>query len=140
MRRVAITTVLCAALAVFGLAPTASADPPVEIVDVRELHNEMDPCTGEPMDVTLTFNVGIHTHRNNTIFIVDLHSVTSTGYVGRGHETFVTTKNRISDVANWVNVNAETGARFLHKVRIKVDLRTGEVDRTFEFTCTRPPS
>lgn len=116
----------------------ASADQPTEFVETRTVPS-VDPCSGEEITVDLTFHVSVHNHQNNQVFIVSTDAVTSNGYAGTGHETFVETKSTVNNVVNFVLVSSETGQRFTREIRLHINFNTGQVRFLAELTCIGNP-
>ncbi|MGI9622176.1 MAG: hypothetical protein ACR2PK_05000 [Acidimicrobiales bacterium] len=111
-----------------GVAP-AAADKP-KAYDVTVQFPSDDPCRpGEPMMVTLTWSIKEHVHRNNHVLTVKSQGSTDSGFVGGGTETQVTNKRWLIDTVNIKNTNPETGEQMSVKIRLRVDLETGQAVR-----------
>lgn len=89
MRRLLVAAAV-AAMTVSTLAAPASADQPAEFT-VSNTFPAVDVCTGNEVEVTLTFDISIHEHRNNWLGTVQRSgSIEPGGYTMlSGNETFV---------------------------------------------------
>lgn len=128
------------ALALVGGAPTALADAPTEFV-VERTFADVNACTGEDHEVTLTFTVREHTHHDDVVATVKGEARTSDGYVGKGTETTLVRDGRwLTSQAKWMNVNPDTGGRYQVRHDSRIDLETGEahLDRLV-VRCVRQP-
>lgn len=106
-----LVTILSAALLAAAVAGPASAAPPNDFVWTNE-HSEVDPCTGEEHDVIVTFNIHEVVTRTGLVAAITAEFETSSGYIGRGTNTFRFNNNRISETFTHVLRNPETGAMY----------------------------
>ena len=81
---------LAAGVGVVGFAIPAAADAPAEFT-VTNTFPDINPCTGEPMEVTITAEVREHVHANGNIVARAARTgATSDGYVmDHGRDSFV---------------------------------------------------
>lgn len=102
-RVIALIAAMGVGLASLGAAPVA-ADPPIEFSD-SVTFEDVNPCTGEPMEITINSQVTLHEgHKNNFVVHVAKTGTTSDGYVmDHGSESFVANNNvvRGSFTDNW---------------------------------------
>ena len=106
----------------------ALADRPTEFSFGPLVFNDSDPCTGEPFEASLFYDVFIHEgHPNNRVVRVLLSSgFTDTGFEAvNGHEVFINNGNvimqQIKDV--WRH---DDGRMFRTKGTFVINLRQGE--------------
>ena len=116
------------------------ADATEEFVVSRTFEG-VNPCTGLEHEITLTFQVREHHHRNNDVATVKGTASTSDGYDGRASETDVRRRDGLLILhANWMNVNDETGGRYQVRERLHIDTATDEVVVDgFEIRCVTQP-
>jgi len=78
-----------AAISMLALSTALWADKPLRSLNSDEFV-VLDPCTDQPITITLYFDVGLHFHKNNFVVEVKRSGEASSGYhmVG-GHETYV---------------------------------------------------
>lgn len=133
-----LTVVVLTLLIGLILPLPAGADQPAEVVVPVTLEDD-NPCEpGSTHEVTIVFNAAIHTHNNNQVIIVNSDVSTDDGFVGRGHETQVTSESAFRTNINFMYSNAETGQKFWSKGRVVVDLTTGEtLVSDFRSKCIR---
>ena len=118
-------------------AVPAAADPPTAF-PIEEVFPNVNPCTGNPMTVTLVGTAFVHFHDSRVVAIGHRTITTSDGFAGRGTDTFVANGQiemiRITDIMT----NA-SGDRFSLRGVFVVDRssETVRVDR-FELTCLGP--
>ncbi len=94
-----------------ALGAPAAADAPEEFTDVS-VFQEPDPCNPDVLQTTtLTFDVDVHDHRNNTVLVVDFTAETDTGYSGTGRDTIVMAENHFTDTQTAI-VSNEEGDRY----------------------------
>ena len=121
-----------------AFAAPAAADPPTrgEFVDVFP---DVNPCTGDPMTVTIVTTFFEHSHDGRFVFHSERTITTSDGSAGRGSETFVENDQIVTYRFTDIMTNASGGYRF--RVRgvfvFDISTETVRVDR-FEFTCLGP--
>ena len=114
-----------------------SADAPIEFSD-SVTFSDINPCTIEPMEVTVNVDVSVHTgHKNNVVLHVSRTGTTSDGYVmAHGVETIQENKNVLRAVFNdiWRN---DDGSSF--QVRgVFVAKQSGIVVDRFRLRCFQP--
>jgi len=130
IRFLAVLVVLaCGALTGAG---AATADPPV-VRHFQDVFVDINPCTG--LEHTVTIDVTVYStgpgHAHAT------HSIsTSSGFIGRGHETGVLHDTIF--LANDTLVNAETGERVHAQLIVVTNPATGEL-QVFRATLTCIP-
>lgn len=135
MRKLILLT-LIAVLGSVVMAVPAAADAPEEFVITRTMEGEIDPCTGETMDVYFTWIATEHDHENNQVTRFDGSSETSTGRVATGTETQVINKKWFNTVINWVSNDAENDTKFKVHGHVKIELATGEFTKMdITFSC-----
>jgi hypothetical protein len=135
IRRGGILLGLALLATMITVAP-AAADPALELTGSRTFE-DLDPCDPPNPDiVTLAWNVEIHQHENNTVFIFDTTVNTANGYVGDGHETTVLTNNNEVVTYNIVVTHPDTGDKYTVKGNIKVVQGDVQVDN-FTLTCVK---
>jgi hypothetical protein len=91
MRRLLMSTVLAASVALAAVAP-AAADPVTEI-SIHESFVDVDPCTGNEHEVTIDWTFFVHEHDGRTVARGVRTLSTSSGYSGRGTTSFVLNDN-----------------------------------------------
>lgn len=96
------TAIAAAALALTAIgAPSASADNPEPFEDSFSF-DDINPCTNEPMVVTINAVVRLHEHRNNFVLNIQRSGTTDDGFVMRsGVET-----------QHWNTVSGAAGSQF----------------------------
>jgi hypothetical protein len=117
-----------------AFAVPAAADPPtpVEFVDVFP---DVNPCTGDPMMVTIVTRGFEHSHGSRFVFHSKRTITTSDGFVGRGTESAVDNgqvfRARLTDI-----MRHPSGARFRARGVFVFDISTETVRvERFELTC-----
>ena len=92
MRRLLVAMV-SAALFVTALAGPALANQPITFQD-SVTFPDVNPCSGEDMEVTLNFDVSIHEHSNNFVVLVHTTGTTDSGFTMiKGIESFGANSN-----------------------------------------------
>jgi hypothetical protein len=130
---------IVALLSVVALAyaAPAAADPPTrgEVVDVFP---DVNPCTGDPMTVTIVTTFFEHSHDGRFVFHSERTITTSDGFAGTGAETFVENDQIVTYRFTDIMTNA-SGDHFRARGVIVFDISTEtlRVDR-FELTCLEP--
>jgi hypothetical protein len=134
MKRVVIGLLSVVALA---FAAPAGADPPTEesFVDV---FGDVNPCTGEPMTVTISTTLFVHEHGSRFVIRGERTITTSDGFVGHGTESFVDNGQVVMFRQTDIMRNA-SGDRFRARGVFVLNLKTDtvRVDR-FSLTCLGP--
>jgi hypothetical protein len=120
-----------------AFAVPAAADPPspIEFVDVFP---DVNPCTGDPMTVTITTTGLEHSHGSRVVFHSARTITTSDGFVGRGTESFVDNgqviRARLADI-----MRNTSGDSFRARAVFVFDISTDTVRvERFELTCLGP--
>lgn len=141
MRRALI--LLATAMILIGLiAAPAAADRPTEIGPITNgPFPDIDPCTGDPMMVTINFTVFVHEgHKSN--FVVRLgerSGSTDTGYVLiGGHDNGRENKNGESGSFKDVWRNPDNGDKMQAAGRFR-DVGNSAVIDTFDLRCVGGP-
>ena len=127
-RRTALTGAALA-LGLVTLAPTAaSAAPPVEPDPLVITDTGIDPCTGEPHDITVVVQEKLLINNRQFVSVDKSTVTTSDDYSGRGTLTFKVGNGMLRINGMSVLENDE-GSKFSLQARVVVDLDTGvEVD------------
>lgn len=136
MRRWGILVGL-AILATGITAVPAAADPPVEFTDSFTFE-DLNACDApNTHEVTITFNLKLHEHQNNTVYVFSSWATSDTGFEGPGHEARVVADGDVfTDTFTFIQKQPETGE--LATVKGRITFANGEmrVD-TFEQRCVR---
>ncbi len=133
MRRFATLAVVAGLLSGLMAVP-ALAGPTVEITETVTFPN-LNPCDApNTHEVTIVFNVGIHEHPNNTVFVVDSTITTDDGFEGTGHETSVFNGNAVARTLNFVATQPETGEKMTIKAHMTMANDELRVDN-FTLNC-----
>ncbi len=126
-----------AVLASVTIAVPAAADPPVEITDTFTFEdvNACDPPNTH--QVTITFNLKLHEHQNNTVYVFSSWATTDSGFEGPGHEARVVANGDVfTDTFTFIQKNSDTGE--LNTVKGRITFANGEIRvDTFEIKCIR---
>ena len=135
MKRLVIGLLSVVALAV---AAPAAADPPVE-EPIFDVFPDINPCSGEPMEVTFIGSVLVHEHGARVVAIAHRTITTSDGFVGHGTDSFVVNGQILRASLTDIMTNEATGQRFRAHFAFVLDLRTDtvRVDRG-QLTCLGP--
>jgi hypothetical protein len=136
MKRVLISALLAASL-VLSLAAPAAADPRTEISE-EDTFFDLNPCTGNVHQVTLSVTFLVHFHEGATVARGVRTLTTSSGFVGRGTSSFV--ENGNVEVFRFTDLLADgSGNRIRAKGVFVLDLSSGTVRvDAFELTCLGP--
>lgn len=120
---IAVATALC----FVGLGTTPlGADAPTTVSAV-DVFPDTNPCSGEPMLVTINFEGRFHEHKNVFVGHGSKTGSTSDGYVmNHGVDNFVSNNNieRGAFTDNWRNSD---GSKFKAQGSFVFDLRSGEL-------------
>ena len=133
MKRLVVGLLTLTALA---FAVPAAADPPTAVT-FEDVFPDVNPCTGNPMTVTIATTAFIHEHDSGEVVHAKRTITTSDGFVGRGTDSFVDNgrivRYRFSDIM----ANA-SGDRFRARGVFVYDISTDtlRVER-FQLTCLR---
>ena len=121
-----------------AFAAPAAADPPTALL-FEDTFDDVNPCTGDPMTVTITSAVFVHFHGSRIVSHVERTITTSDGSVGHGTESFVDNgqivRGRFTDIMTNVSGGYHFRARGVFVIDISTE--TQRVDR-FELTCLGP--
>ena len=104
-----------------------------------DIFTDVNPCTGEAMEVTINFVARVHLHGDREVVSVARTGTTDDGYVMRhSTESFVFNGHvvRGSFTDNWVN---NDGSKFKAQGTFVVNINQDEqmVDR-FRLRCLKP--
>jgi hypothetical protein len=131
-----VVVALLSVVALAFAAPAAADRPtPFSFVDVFP---DVNPCTGDPMTVTIATTAFIHEHGSRVVVHGERTITTSDGFVGRGTESFVDNGQVVKFRQTDIMRNA-SGERFRARGVFVLNLRTDtvRVDR-FELACLGP--
>lgn len=117
-----------------ALASPASAQKPPK-VEASVTFPEVNPCTGEPQMVTLSWVITVHKNQNNSVATFKTTVETTDGFSGRGTETEVFTGDKRINSLNIRTTNGDQVA--MVKGQRRIDLATGEVTNNFRSYCVR---
>ena len=133
MKRLVVGLLTLTALA---FAVPAAADPPT-VVQFEDVFPDVNPCTDEPMMVTIKTTAFIHEHDAGEVVHAKRTITTSDGFVGRGTESFVDNGQIVRFRFSDMMANA-SGDRFRARGGFVYDISTDtvRVDR-FQLTCLR---
>ncbi len=106
-----------------GDAGAASAPTEIPFVNVFE---DLNPCSGVVHTVTMTGTLRVHEHDGRVVGHSEFTLTTSSGFVGRGTETFVANGNVVKFTINAMLTN-DSGDRIRAHVVQVVDLSTSTV-------------
>ncbi|MGD8487238.1 MAG: hypothetical protein PVH07_11430 [Chloroflexota bacterium] len=121
------------------LPGVASADKPVTFTDSVSFQ-DVDPCTGELVNVTLVFDIAIHEHPNNFVVTVQRSGEIEEGYVFLGgQEHFVANENGEGGTFKDMWRNPETGAKFSVDGKFRIRGNAPIVEE-FEMRCLGAPT
>jgi hypothetical protein len=142
MRR--LLTLLATVMVLMGLiaAPAAADKPFVDGPFTAGPFTDIDPCTGDPMEVTITFTVFVHEGHNNNFVIRfgDRSGSTDTGYVLLGgHDNFREDNNGVSASFKDVWRNSENGDKMQATGRLR-EVGSSAVIDSFDLRCVGGPT
>jgi hypothetical protein len=133
VRRTLVAGLASTALLLATSGP-AAADPRVQFGPFTDTFRDVDPCTGRTHTVTIVQTFFVHEHGDRFIGKGVSTISTSSGYVGRGHSSFVVNGNveagRFTDI-----LTRPSGARIRAQGVAVIDVRSGTV-RVERFTLT----
>ena len=129
------TTGAIVAIAMLFAAAPAVADAPISITD-SSTFVDVNPCTEEPHEVTINFDVSLHLHGDREVVSIARSGSTDDGYTMiAGAESFVFNGNvaRGAFVDQWRN---DDGSKFMVHGNFLFHIKKDEllVDR-FRLTC-----
>ena len=133
VRRLVIAGLASATLVLAASGP-AAASPRAQFGPLTDTFTDVDPCTGRTHTVTLVQTFFVHEHGDRFIGKGVTTISTSSGYVGRGHSSFVVNGNieagRFTDI-----LTRPSGDRIRAQGVAVTDARSGTV-RVERFTLT----
>ena len=134
MRRLLVAMV-SAALFVTALAAPALANKPITF-QASDTFPDVNPCSGEEMQVTINFDVSIHEHSNNLVVLIHRTGTTDSGFtMKKGIESFIANSNVERGVFQdqWRHPD---GSKFRASGSFVFNINKGEllVDR-FDLVC-----
>ena len=117
------------------IAGPAAADPPSS-ASFEETFPDVNPCTGDPMMVTIRIAIFEHSHGSRYVGRGVRTITTDDGSAGRGTELFVDNGQIVKSNFTDVMTNAEDGYRFTASGGFVYHIATDtlRVDR-FKFNC-----
>jgi len=116
MRRL-LSALATAALMIGLVAAPAVADVPEEFLD-SETFEDVNPCSGELVSITIDSYVSIHEHDGTTIVRVTSTGTISDGYImEHGRESFVATDTSVTASFMFPFVNPDLGTKFVAQGR-----------------------
>ena len=124
-------------LVALAFAVPAAADPPTAL-QFEDTFDDVNPCTGDTMTVTIASTTFVHFHGSRIVAHTERTITTSDGSVGHGAESFVDNgqigRGRFTDI-----MTNPSGYRFRARGLFVFDIstETQRVDR-FELTCLGP--
>jgi hypothetical protein len=131
------TAVAVLSVVALAFAAPAAADPPTPF-PFELVFDDVNPCTGDTMTVTIAGTTFVHFHGSRVIGHSERTITTSDGSVGHGTDAFVENGQilifRLTDI-----VTNPSGYRFRARSVFVLDLSTGtvRVDKG-ELTCLGP--
>jgi hypothetical protein len=140
-----LLTLLATVMVLMGLiAAPAAADEPAEIGPITNgpFSGFNDPCTGDPMLVTITFTVFAHEGHNNNYVerLGERTGSTDGGYVLiGGHDNFRANKNGLSAGFKDVWRNPDSGDKMQATGRLRVVGSSAVID-SFDLRCVGGPT
>jgi hypothetical protein len=125
-------------LAALAFAVPAAADPPTAL-QFEVTFDDVNPCTGDTMTVTIALTTFVHFHGSRIVAHTERTITTSDGSVGHGTESFVDNGQIVRGRLTDIMTNASGGYRFRARGVFVIDIstETQRVDR-FELTCLGP--
>jgi hypothetical protein len=136
MRRLLVLFV-SVGLFVGAMAGPATADKPIHFSDSVSFQ-DVNPCTGDPMDITINADVSIHEHGNSFVVHVATSGIATGGFTMHGVEHFVENKNVVTLGFKDVWNNGE-GSKFEASGRFKIN-KDGSVVDEFSLRCVGGPT
>lgn len=128
---------LLSVLALAFAAP-AAADPPTAF-PFEFVFDDVNPCTGDTMTVTIVGTDFVHFHGSNVVIHAERTITTSDGSVGHGTASFVGNGQIVKERFTDIMTNTSGGYHLRARGLVVLDLSTGteRVER-FELTCLGP--
>jgi hypothetical protein len=130
---VALLSVVALAFAV-----PAAADPPTAF-PFEFVFDDVNPCTGDTMTVTIAGTDFVHFHDGRIVARAERTITTSDGSVGHGTASFVANGQIVKDRFTDIMTNTSGGYHFRARGVFVLDISTGTVRvERFELTCLGP--
>lgn len=118
------------------MALPAAAVQPVEF-EAGVTFPDVNPCSGEPHDVTLSWDVALRDNNGATVLTFDTTVTTNDGWSGFGRETEVVNKNRQINSLS-IRVGDGNGSFYMVKGQRRIDVSTGDVTvESLRVDCVR---
>jgi hypothetical protein len=135
MRLVVGLVVVLLGVVALAFAGPAAADTPTVLL-FEDTFDDVNPCTGDPMTVTIASTVFVHFHGSSIVAHTERTISTSDGSVGHGSESFVDNGQIVRGRFTDIMTNASGGYRFRARGVFVIDIstETQRVDR-FELIC-----
>ena len=121
-----------------AFAVPAAADPPTAF-PFEFVFDDVNPCTGDVMTVTIAGTDFVHFHGSRIVARSERTITTSDGSVGHGTSSFVANGQIVKDRFTDIMTNTSGGYHFRARGVFVLDISTEtvRVDR-FELTCLGP--
>jgi len=127
-------------LGLFALvvAAPAAADPPTAF-PFEFVFDDVNPCTGDTMTVTIVGTDFVHFHGSRIVARSERTITTSDGSVGHGTASFVANGQIVKDRFTDIMTNTSGGYHFRAQGVFVLDISTGTVRvERFELACLGP--
>jgi len=125
--------ILAMLIAMVGFAVPAAADAP-EAVPFSFTFDDVNPCGGPDHTVTISGTSWVHDHNGKIVVRSERTITTSSGFVGRGTDSFVANGQTVTEKLNDV-LTHESGERIRAHFILVFDVSTSTV-RAFSGTLT----
>ena len=141
MKKRLMTSLAAGALMAAMLPGVASADKPTVYGPFTDTFTDFNPCTGEEMEVTLTFTFYDHEgHKNNFVGRAELTGSTSEGHVLiGGHDRVSAGPNGVSASFKDVWRNPDNGEKFQVSGKFR-ERGNAPVVEEFAMRCVGAPT
>ena len=135
MKRCVIGLVSVVALA---FAAPAAADPPTAF-PFEIVFDDVNPCTGDTMTVTIAVTDFVHFHDSRVVVHAERTITTSDGSVGHGTASFVGNGQIVKETFTDIMTNTSGGYHFRASsvLVFEISTQTVRVER-FDFSCLGP--
>ena len=121
-----------------AFAVPAAADPPTAF-PFEEVFDDVNPCTGDTMTVTIAITDFVHFHDGRVVVHAERTITTSDGSVGHGTASFVGNDQIVKQRFTDIMTNTSGGYHFRARGVFVLDLKTDTVRvERFELTCLGP--
>jgi hypothetical protein len=121
-----------------AFAVPAAADPPTAF-PFEFTFDDVNPCTGDTMTVTIAGTDFVHFHDSRIVVHSERTITTSDGSVGHGTNSFVANGQIVMSRFTDIMTNTAAGYRFRARDVFVLDVSTGTVRvANFELTCLGP--